>query len=371
MAHEDIETLIVTDPANMNYLTGYDAWSFYVHQAVLLIRDHDQPIWVGREMDAKAARMTTWLNDENVVSYTDDYVQSAADKHPMDYIAHVLTDRDGTTGTVATEMDAYFYTARSHQRLTEQLPDTEFTDGTLLVNWIRLTKTDREIEYIRQATTLVENAMEAAYDAIGEGVRECDVAADIYHALIQGTQEFGGEYASIVPLMPTGRGTATPHLTWTDDPLEAGQPIIFELAGCKYRYHSPLARTACVGNPPPAVERTADVIIDGIDAALDAIEPGATCAAVERAWRDVITDHGFVKESRIGYAMGLGYPPDWGEHTASFRPGDETILEPNMTFHLIPGIWTDDYGVEISEAVRVTNRGVEVFSDQPRELYVP
>lgn len=370
MAEQGIDALVVTDPANMYYLTGYDAWSFYVHQAVLVIRDHDQPIWVGREMDAKAAQVTTWLDDDNILSYSDDYVQSSADKHPMDYIATVLDQRDGADGVVGTEMDAYYFTARSYERLAEQLPEAEMVDATLLVNWVRLTKTQQELKYMRRASRIVENAMETAYDVIEPGVRECDVAAEIYHALISGTDRHGGEYASIVPLMPTGTGTATPHLTWSDEPLEEGDPIIFELAGCKHRYHSPLARTACVGDPPAELERTADVIIEGMEAALDAIEPGATCEAVERAWRDVISEHGFVKESRIGYAMGLGYPPDWGEHTASFRPGDETVLEPNMTFHLIPGIWLDEYGVEISESIRVTSDGVEVFADYPRELFI-
>lgn len=370
MADEEIDALVVTDPANMNYLTGYDAWSFYVHQAVLVLQDAAQPIWVGREMDAAAARRTTWLDDENVLAYSDDYVQSPVDKHPMDYIARVLNDRAETVGTVGTEMDAYFFTARSYHRLSEQLTAWDVVDATLLVNWVRLIKTQRELKYMREATEIVEGAMETAFDHIEPGMRQCDVAAEIYHALIRGTNLYGGDYPAIVPLMPTGKGTATPHLTWSAEPLREGEPIIFELAGCRYRYHSPLARTACVGDPPDGLERTADVIIEGMDAALAAIEPGVTCEAVEQAWRDVISAHGFEKESRIGYAMGLGYPPDWGEHTASFRPGDETVLEPNMTFHLIPGIWLDDYGVEISESIRVTDDGVEVFSEFPRELFI-
>ena len=61
-----------------------------------------------------------------------------------------------------------------------------------------------------------------------------------------------------------------------------------------------------------------------------------------------------MKGSRIGYSMGLNYPPDWGEHTASLRPGDKTVLAPNMTFHMILGMWMDNYGFEGSESFRVT-----------------
>lgn len=70
--------------------------------------------------------------------------------------------------------------------------------------------------------------------------------------------------------------------------------------------------------------------------------------------REHIAKKGLTKEFRIGYAMGLNYPPDWGEHTASLRPGDPTILEPNMTFHMILGMWMDDYGFECSESRRVS-----------------
>lgn len=370
MADAGLSALLVSDPANMNYLTGYDAWSFYVHQLVVVLQDVERPLWIGRAMDRNAAIQTTWLDDNDLLAYGDEYVQSAADKHPMDYVAGVLADQGADAGTVGVEMDAYFFTARSYQRLERALAEATLRDATNLVNWVRLVKTDAELDYIRQATRLVEGAMETAMETIAPGVRQCDVVAEIYDALIAGTEEFGGEYPSIVPLMPTGEGTSTPHLTWTDDRLSTDEPVVLELAGCKRRYHSPMARTAYVGDPPDRLRELADVILEGMDAALGAIEPGVTCESVERAWRESIAAHGYEKESRIGYAMGLGYPPDWGEHTASFRPGDETVLREDMTFHLIPGIWLSDVGVEISEAIRVTDSGVEVFGNFPRDLHV-
>lgn len=127
-------------------------------------------------------------------------------------------------------------------------------------------------------------------------------------------------------------------MTWTDRKFEEGDPVIIELSGCRQRYHSPLARTTFVGDPPNEVQETADIVVEGLEAALNTVEPRVTCEAVERAWRDVIQHYNIDKEDRIAYAMGLGYPPDWGEHTASMRPGDETILEENFTFHMIPGL---------------------------------
>ena len=95
-----------------------------------------------------------------------------------------------------------------------------------------------------------------------------------------------------------------------------------------------------------------------------------TAEAVEAVWRATTARHGIVKDSRIGYSTGLNYPPDWGEHTISLRPGDKTVLEPNMTLHMLPGVWFDDWGIEISECFRVTETGAEPLADVPRELFV-
>src|SRR5690625_368848 len=113
-----------------------------------------------------------------------------------------------------------------------------------------------------------------------------------------------------------------------------------------------------------------EVVMEGVNTTLDMIKPGVTCEEVERAWSAVIAKYDIEKESRIGYSTGLNYPPDWGEHTASLRPGDKTILEPNMVFHMIPTIDLGHVGMEISESFRVTETGVEVLADFPRELYV-
>lgn len=240
----------------------------------------------------------------------------------------------------------------------------------MLVNWVRLIKSDLEIEYMKTAGKIVEKGMTSAIDAIQSGARQCDAAGSIYQSLISGTKEFGGDYPAIVPLIPTGEGTSTPHLTWTDRSFKHGEMTIIEIAGCYNRYHSPLARTVSLGKPDPRMEYVSNVVVEGINAALDIVKPGIYVEEIEAAWRNVISRHGIEKESRIGYAMGLSYPPDWGEHTVSIREGDKTVLQPNMTFHMIPGIWLDDSGVELSESFRVTNEGCEVLADFPRELVV-
>ncbi len=365
-----IDVLIVADPANMNYLTGYDGWSFYVPQVVTVAVDADEPIWIGRGMDANGAKHTTFLRAEDIIGYPDHYVQNP-DKHPMNFVADQIKHRGWEKRSVGVEMDAYYFSARGFSELQKDLPEAAFKDANLLVSWVRIIKSAQEIDLMKQAGKIAERVMQTAIDTVSPGIRECDAVAEVYRAQMRGTDTFGGDYPAIVPMMPTGEKTATPHLTWTDDPYGNETAVNLELAACRHRYHSPLARTVYLGaNPPRKLAETADVVVEGLGAALEAVKPGAKCEDIELVWRRVIARAGLEKESRIGYSMGLNYPPDWGEHTASLRPGDKTVLQPNMTFHMILGMWMDDWGFECSESFRVTETGCETFADFPRKLFV-
>ncbi|MCF8063308.1 MAG: M24 family metallopeptidase [Deltaproteobacteria bacterium] len=370
MAEHNMELLVVSDPANMNYLTGYDGWSFYVPQAVVVAADAEQPLWIGRGMDAAGARHTTFLDPENIIGYPDDYVQSPI-RHPMNFVADQINQRGWGNASVGVEMDAYYFTARSLNELQKSLAGGNILNADLLVNWLRLVKSQREIGFMKEAGLIAERVMQTALDCLAPGVRECDAVAAVYKAQMSGTETLGGDYPAIVPMMPTGEKTSAPHLTWTDEPYKSGQMVNLELAACRHRYHCPIARTAYLGKTPPdKLDRLASVTVEGLNLTLDAIKPGMRCEDVELVWRNHIAGAGFEKESRIGYAMGLNYPPDWGEHTASLRPGDRTVLEPDMTFHMILGMWMDNYGFECSESFHVTETGCETFADFPRKLFL-
>ena len=94
------------------------------------------------------------------------------------------------------------------------------------------------------------------------------------------------------------------------------------------------------------------------------------CEDIARAFNTTLRNRGFEKDSRCGYAIGLSYPPDWGERTMSFRAGDTTVLEPGMTFHFMPALWLDDGGIEITEPIVITQTGVECLCTTPRALVI-
>jgi Xaa-Pro aminopeptidase len=364
-----IQVLVVTDPMNMNYLTGYDGWSFYVPQVAALALDSDEPIWIGREIDRACARFTAYLRPDNIRCYGDDYVD-APNLHAMAFIAQVLVEQGWGNRRIGVELDAHFFTARCFEELQRGLPGASFVDASRLVNWVRTIKSPREIEFMRQAGQVAEAAMRAGIEAIAPGVRQCDAAAKVYEALIRGTPEYGGDYPDLIT-MPTGPKSSAPHLTWTDEPYRSGEGTCIELGGCRFRYYAALARTVFLGRPPARMVEMAEVVAEGLDAALDAARSGVRAEEVEAVWRHTIRRTGIEKKSRIGYAIGMGYSPTWIEQTVSLRPGDRTILEPNMTFHMILGMWQDDWGYELSETFRVTDSGPpELFCTFPRHLIV-
>ena len=368
MARQGIDVLLVASPANQFYLTGYDGWSFYTPQMVVVSLAQEEPVWVGRAMDAVGAAFTTFLAERNIVPYPDHYVAST-ERHPMQFLAGVLEDRGWDRGRIGVEMDEYYYTARWHQILSHALANAELVDAFLLVNRVRMSKSPREIEFLMQAGKIAAAAMQAAIDAARPGVRECDVIAELYRVTTAGTPEFGGTFTCKPPNAMAGEYCSAPHLSWTDAPLAEGAVFYIELGGCRHRYHAPLSRCLYLGTPTQRMDHVAKVIAEGLQAVLDAVRPGIVCEDLAAVWKKVVSRHGIEKDSRIGYPVGIGYPPTWGELTCSLRSGDRTVLEPNMTFHCIPAIWMDSYGLVISESFVVTEQGAKNFADFPRRLF--
>jgi len=370
MQQRNIELLIVTDPSNMAWLTGYDGWSFYVHQCVVLSHDGG-PVWFGRSQDANGAKRTCFMNHENIIGYPDHYVQST-ERHPMDYLCSQLESLGYSKLCIGIEMDNYWFTAAAYASLQSNLPNASFVDATALVNWQRAVKSERELEYMRTAGKIVAKMHQRIVEKIEPGIRKCDLVADIYDAALRYDESLGagGDYPAIVPLLPSGEAADAPHLTWDDQPMKAGEGTFFEIAGVYRRYHCPLSRTAFLGEPTKTFINAERAVLEGMDAGLEQATAGNTCEDIAHAFFKVLKKHGIEKDNRTGYPIGLSYPPDWGERTMSLRPGDTTVLEPNMTFHFMTGLWMDGWGFEITESIVIGNGAPECLAEFPREMFV-
>ena len=362
-----LDHLLVTDPADILYLTGFDAYSFYVPQALLVPADGELAFFC-REVDASSAWLTSNLDQGQVFGYPEHYVQQA-DLHPMDWVAEIIGSAMEPGSVLAVEAESAHHTLRAHHALRNGLGHRiAVRECRRIVNWVRAVKSPAELEVMRTAGRIVENVFATAGEVIRPGVRQCDATAEIYAAAIRGAESAGGSYPAIPPLVLAGSNTAFPHVPWRDDRFGDDEPIALELAGCRHRYHVPVARTMYLGSPPARLLELAEITGEGLEAMLAAIRPGVSCEDVAAIWQRVISRHGLTKSGRVGYPVGIGYPPDWGEQTMSMRAGDRSDLQAGMTFHMMIGMWLDGWGYSLSETIVVTEHGAERLADIPAGL---
>lgn len=226
MAERGIDILLLSEPPNQNYLTGYNAYSFYTPQMVIVALHHDEPIWIGRLMDRVSALRTTYLSGDNIRAYRDEYVHSAAGLSAYDAMADVVKEVGGEKARIGVEMGGYYYSARAHADLARALSLADFVDADLLVNWIRIVKSPAELSLMRQAGRIADAMIQRAVDTIEPGVRECDLAAAVYHQQVSSTPDFGGSYDSSQLMLGVGERALEPHPAWTDEPLPLQQRSI-------------------------------------------------------------------------------------------------------------------------------------------------
>jgi len=369
MADRGIDALFVEDPSNMAWLTGYDGWSFYVHQGVIVLHDTD-PIWWGRKQDANGAYRTVWMSEDRVHGYDDSYIQSPV-RHAMQDLAERLRDLGHGAGRIGVELENYYFSAKAYLTLREALPEATFVDATALVNWQRAVKSDEEVAFMRKAARISERIIDGILERVEPGLNKNELVGEILRDAARGEGDAWGDYAAIVPLLPSGADAAAPHLTWDGRPFAKGEATFFEIAGCYRRYHAPFCRTVFLGKPPQDMLDAEKALVEGLEAGLEAARAGNRAGQVADALFSTLEKAGIRKEGRCGYPIGLSYPPDWGERTISFRRDDETVLEPGMTFHFMPGLWMADWGLEITESILIRENGpAEPLCNRPRKLIV-
>ncbi|WP_428650697.1 ectoine hydrolase DoeA [Roseibium sp.] len=369
MAVRGLDVLFVEDPSNMAWITGYDGWSFYVHQGVLVFLDTD-PVWWGRNQDANGARRTVWMDDDHVAAYADNYIQST-ERHPMQDLAALMKARGYGNKRVGVELENYYFSAKAYLTLKEEMPNAAFVDATSMVNWLRAEKSGEELVFMRKAARISEKIMDGVFERVQPGMRKADLVAEIYADAIRGLDDAWGDYPAIVPLLPSGADASAPHLTWDGRFMQEGEATFFELSGCFRRYHAPLCRTVFLGKPPQYLLDAEKALVEGLEAGLETARAGNMAGDIARALAKPLEAAGIERGARAGYPIGISYPPDWGERTISIRVEDKTVLKPGMTFHFMPGLWMDGWGLEITESILISENGpAECLCNRPRELFV-
>lgn len=356
-----IDVILCPDPSSIYWLTGYDGWSFYVPQLAGISRADDLPFIIVREMDIATALATSWLPEAQISGYPESLVQ-VDEAHPYDFAARQLNTFGHGRARIGIDFDAFYLSPRALAALQSGLPNAKIVDVGRLTNWARTTKSDAEIAVMKKAGEISKLAMDKAIDAIHAGASQTEVAGMIADMQFRGHGDATGtvgSYPAITTLMPSG--SAAPHVTPHNGGFADNASTFVELSGVVHRYHAPMTRTVYRGNPPDDFRRCIEVATEGMAAITDAMKEGAIAGDVWDEWRRVAEKQIDLTPQRIGYSVGIGYPPDWGEHTVSIRPNEQTALERNQTVHVMLGIYSNGNRLAASETMLVgKDRGLKI-----------
>lgn len=362
MKAKDVDTLVVFDLSNITYLTGYNARSAYVPQALVVKNNEEVPTFMLRPMDAASALHQTFLPRDKVIGYPESLVGSE-DIDGYDAIIDFILDGRSTGENIGLELGDL--SSSSERKFHSRLQGINLVDCTKLVTWVRLIKSDLEVVLHREAAAIVDAAMTRASEVIRPGVREADVMAEVAATLARGVN--GKPSTDLTAMfMCSSPRTGSAHISWSEDVLRAGSQVNLEVGAVRHAYTSAIMRTFSIGKPSDRLRRVHEAELEAMHAALEVVKPGNTCSDVAEAFYQTLGKHGLKKESRCGYPLGI----NWLEPTASLKVGDMTVLKPNMVFHLMLGNWIDEeFGYVLSETIRVADGGVEVLTNSVQKIF--
>jgi Xaa-Pro dipeptidase len=354
MQHEGIDLLMLHAPENIYYLSGYQTSGYFAYQT-LIVTPSSAPTLLVRYLERGNIDEYSWLEGGETWREGDNVVQRSID---------VVRQLGGASATIGIEKQSWFLTVDVAEQLAQGLPGARFVDGSMIVDRIRLIKSPKELDYIRQAGRVAETEVRTAIETARRGATEAEVAAAVHQAGILA----GCEYTGLPHHIMSGHRYNVCHANWTSKPIAAGELVLVELYGCVERYHATQMRTISMGEAAADVKHASELVIAAQNAALTALRPGVSSKAIDALVRGPVRAIRPDYYNRSGYSAGIGFPPRTGEWQAlDFNETNDWEVEEGMVFHMLALA----HGFGISETVIVTKDGAErATPENPRELIV-
>lgn len=354
MAERRLDVLLVHTPENIFYLTGYQTPGYYWHQALIVPLDSD-PVFIPPPHEASLVPEFCWVEDVRMFPDTSDW--SAV-------TAGVLEDKGLRSAVVGIEERSWYLTVENRDRMGLLLPRLGFKNASGLIESVRLIKSPKELEYMREAARMSSAGMAAGIDAVTDGATELEVAAAVHAAL----DLAGSEYTGLPAFITSGIRSELVHATWSSKQIESGDLVFLEIPGSHNRYHAAHSRSVFVGEPRDTVlvaDRTART---ALERAKFVVRSGVEARRVFEAGSAVINGSGlpYKQGRRIAYGIGIAFPPGWDEGDILSINAEETmLLQPGMTFHLITTMRLPGIGAfGCSDTVLVTETGSETLTSE-------
>jgi Xaa-Pro dipeptidase len=244
-------------------------------------------------------------------------------------------------------------------------PEADYPDASDLLSGLRLKKDQTEVDAMRRAVNIAQDALEATIPFIKVGMTEKEVASELVVQLLKHGSDPEMPFA---PIVSAGPNSANPHASPTERKLQVGDLLVVDWGAAHDGYISDLTRTFAVGEVDEEYEQIHKIVQEANTAGRAAGKPGVPCAKVDKAARDIIEKSGYGDyfTHRIGHGIGME-----GHEEPYMRGDNMQLLEPGMAFTVEPGIYLPGRnGVRIEDNVVITETSAEVLSDMPREIRV-
>jgi len=244
-------------------------------------------------------------------------------------------------------------------------PEADYPDASEVLSALRLRKDQAEVEAMRRAVKIAQDALEATLPLIRMGMTEKELSSELVVQLLKHGSEPEVPFA---PIVSGGPNAANPHASPTERKLQEGDLLVVDWGAAYDGYISDLTRTFAVGQVDEEYQKIHRVVQEANAAGRAAARPGVPCAAVDKAARDVIENAGYSVyfTHRTGHGIGME-----GHEEPYMRGDNMQLLEAGMAFTVEPGIYLPDRnGVRIEDNVVITETGADALSDMPREMRV-
>ncbi|WP_396587886.1 ectoine hydrolase [Bermanella sp. R86510] len=356
-----LDAVVITDPENIMYLTDYQTTGYSFFQA-LVVPLEGEPFMITRAMEASNIHARTWVERTRPYPDTGDAIQMLVD---------ALREFGLSKKRIGYERNSYFFPAYQQDFIHTTLKDAKLLDCFGIVEQGRICKSDVEIELMRKAAYATEAGMQAGIEASIVGATENEIGAAISSAMFRA----GGEPPAVMPYVTSGPRTMIGHATWEGRIVEPNEHVFLEVGGCYRRYHTAMMRTVVMGSLTDSMYEAQEKMKHALDCLHKYIQPGMTVSDADNLIRNIITDNnvGASLITRSGYSIGIAFPPSWDEgYIVSLKQGESQILQPGMTFHIIPWMWGVDGNKTcgISDTIFITDEGCESFFTMDRDFIV-
>jgi Xaa-Pro aminopeptidase len=359
LREQDVDSMLISMPDAVFWLTGVDSVGYLWPQALLVpAAPGGEPVFITRTTEQPGVDACSWLSERRFydIAVTD----------PVDAIIAAVREL-GPGNRMGIESNAFTMVPSTAERIAEAFPGVTWVDASFLVPEARLVKTPAELAYQRQAAQIADQAMQTTIAAVRPGVSEVELAGIAAAAL----GAHGSEHAAIPPMVVSGERSALVHCMATRRVVSTGDVVCIELAGVVHRYHAVLMRSVVVGRSSARVLEVAARQKECHLAAVDACVAGQPVHEPEDAARAVLDPVGLhqYRCHRIGYSLGVAYPPGWLEPMTMVR-GDKHVFEPGMSFTVEPNLHlpAEGFGLKLGDTVECTADGPRNLSSLAHDL---